>query len=168
MPFCRIKVDGEGVFMNTEESITNKNFGIVVAVVLLIAGCIMFFFWDSFGNEILLKLLSLPFIFFGLAGLGNEISDRSNDGGAANMGIGLAFIFTGLIIKSALTIVPNLIILFVILLGMMFIGVSISNLITSDYKPVDSSSQIFYRIVIIIGQIAGSVLSLLELIDFLL
>lgn len=144
----------------------NEHFGFVLAIIFLIIGASLFFFWETFGNEIVLKLISIPFIFFGFAGLGQEISNQKNDDGGLEMGIGLGFSSTGLVLKSALPIIPNLIIFFIIIAGAFAISLSIARLVKTR-KNVNTSAHIFYRVVLISGQIAGAILSISELIELL-
>lgn len=145
----------------------NEASGFAIAVVFLIIGTVLFFSWDSFGNEVILKMVSTFLIFFGFAGLGSELSSRTNDEGALEMGVGLAFIFSSLIIKSTFIIIPNFIILIGVTIGAIFLATSIFRLLIS-YTPSNKSSKSInttkkiYKVLIIIGQILGTIVSFVK------
>ncbi|MBL3640329.1 hypothetical protein ACFC1U_17405 [Bacillus subtilis] len=42
----------------------DKFFGFVLAAVSILVGCVLYFSWDTFGNETAMKLLSMIFLVF--------------------------------------------------------------------------------------------------------
>lgn len=151
----------------------NPHIGFVIAAVCTVASLVLFFGWEAFGNEILFKIIAAVLLFIGLCGFGNEISDRSNDDGALEAGIGLSFTFFILMFKDAVPATPNLVVLIFIMVGALFLGVSIARLIpTSKKKEVkveadktdNISTKSMYKLLIGGGQVLGVVVNIVNFI----
>lgn len=148
----------------SENNSTSEYMGISVSIVFLAVGLALFFGWENFGNEMLVKFISIPFVFIGVGGLGTEIEKKTNDSGASDLGIGLAIIFSGLILGSLdFKISLNLLVLIIVGFGAIPVVSSIIKSITNEHY---AETNIFYRSVLILGQLCGSILAIIEFVQF--
>lgn len=151
----------------------NPHLGFVIAAICTVASLILFFGWEVFGNETTLKIVAAVLLFIGLCGFGNDISEKSNDDGALEAGIGLSFTFFILMFKDAVPATPNLVVLAFIMFGAIFLGVSIARLIpTSKKKEIkpegnkieNVSTKSMYKFLIGGGQALGLVVNIVNFI----
>lgn len=146
-----------------ESNNSNEYLGFGLAIVLLLAGAILFFGWESFGNEFILKIISIPLVLFGVAGIGIEITNKTGEGSATDLGIGLAIILTGLMIGDIdFPISLNLLVLAIVSFGAIPVISSIFKFANTD----NPNLSFVYRLIIILGQISGSVLAVIEFVQF--
>ncbi|MFB8427128.1 hypothetical protein ACFC4S_34890, partial [Priestia megaterium] len=110
----------------------NPHFGFVLAMVFIVIGLVLFFGWENFGNETLLKLLGAFSLAFGLIFFGVEITNKSNDDGGLEAGLGLASTFFILMFKDAVPQTPNFVLLIFFTFSLFAIGVSVSRLIPTS------------------------------------
>lgn len=132
-------------------------------IIFIIGGIVLYFFSDSFGPESLMQMIGAIAILIGVPIVGMEITERSDDPSdiGTNMGIGSGIIFFGTMSMTAIPILPNFLILITILLGGAFIVESIISLSgKKNYKM-----NLTFRIIIILGQISSSIVSIIELIN---
>lgn len=54
----------DGNESKTVQQDDDKFFGFVLAAVSILVGCVLYFSWDTFGNETAMKLLSMIFLVF--------------------------------------------------------------------------------------------------------
>lgn len=143
--------------------------GFAIAIVFIVAGGVLFFGWEQFGYEIVVKLLAMIFVLFGFAFLGIEITDRTHEAAATDLGIGLAFILSGLIFGSIeFPISLNLLVLIVVGIGALFVLTSIFNLFSKKRNTKNTDLSFLYKTLIVFGQIFGSGLAIYEFLRFFL
>ncbi|MCY9185072.1 hypothetical protein P9160_09165 [Bacillus halotolerans] len=135
----------------------DKFFGFVLAAVSILIGCVLYFSWDTFGNETAMKLLSMIFLVFGICGLGVELSKVTLNDGALEMCIGLGVTIIPIILKDIFNGFPNLIALFIIAFGFLFIGKSALRLYKP--KPDKPKPKLIFRIMIATGQLLGFIVN---------
>lgn len=125
-----------------------------------------------FGNEALFKIIAALLCSFGLIGFGVELSNYSNDDGALEAGIGLAFTFFILIFKDALPGTPNLIVLLFLIIGFFCIVLSVTRLLPTSQKNIKGKPSInenistkkVYKLFIIVGQFLGAIVNIMNFI----
>lgn len=145
----------------------NEFLGFALAIVFIVIGGIIFFGWEQFGNEILLKILAMLFVLIGFSGFGMEIAKRSNESAATDLGIGLAIILSGLILGDIqFSISLNLLVLFVVGFGAIPVLSSIFKLFVENRNLENPDLSFLYKTLIITGQVAGSVLAIIEFVQF--
>lgn len=164
----QVKNDGSG------KSNEHPYFGFVMAFVPLLASLVLFFGWETFGNEVVLKIVAAFLLGFGLIGFGVELSNHSNDDGALEAGMGLALTFFILMFKDAVPGTPNLIVLVFLSLGIFCIGLSVTRLLPSTQKNKKSkasevldenkSTKKMYTFIIIGGQVLGAIVNVVNFI----
>lgn len=137
--------------------------GFGIAIVFILAGLVLFFGWESFGNEMVLKIVSIPLMLFGVAGVGIEITNQTGEGSASDLGIGLGIIFAGLMLGGIdFPISLNILILIIVGFGAMPVISSIFKLAKNE----NPNLSFVYRLILILGQISGAALAIMEFIQF--
>lgn len=140
-------------------------FGFALAIVFIALGAFLFFGWDQLGNELVLKIVAMVLLLLGFTGFGMEITKRTSVKAATDLGIGLGIIITGLILgKIDFSFSPNLLSLFIVGFGAIPVLSSIFNIFFRDSGNPDLS--FLYKTLIITGQIAGSLLAIIEFVQF--
>lgn len=146
-----------------ENNDSNEFLGFGIAIVFILAGLVLFFGWESFGNEMILKIVSIPLILFGVAGVGIEITNKTGEESATDLGLGLAIIFMGLMIGGIdFPISLNILVLIIVSFGAMPVISSIFKLAKNE----NPNLSFVYRLILILGQISGAVLAIIEFFQF--
>lgn len=160
-----------------ESNGSNKHpyFGFVLACVPLLVSLVLFFEWEIFGNEVILKIVAAFLLSFSLIGFGVELSSHTNNDGALEAGMGLASTFFILMFKNAVPETPNLIVLFFLSIGIFCIALSVTRLVPSvqenkknkvkskDFEESKSIKKV-YMFLIISGQILGVIINIVNFI----
>lgn len=110
----------------------NPHFGFVLSGVFIVIGLVLFFGWENFGNETLLKIFGSVSLAFGLIGLGVEVSNKSNNDGGLEAALGLSSTFFILMFKDAVPGTPNFVLFIFLIFSLFCVGLSVSRLIPSS------------------------------------
>lgn len=145
----------------------NEFIGFAIAIVFIVIGGILFFGWEQFGNEILLKILSLFFVLMGFSGLGIEITEKTNESGATDLGIGLAIILSGLILGDIDFVFSlNLLVLFIVGFGAIMVLSSMLKLFSKNQGFKNPNLSFPLKTLIVAGQLLGTGLAIIEFFQF--
>lgn len=159
----------------------NPHFGFVFAGVFIVIGLVLFFGWENFGNETFLKLLGAFSLAFGLIVFGVEVTNKSNDDGGLEAGMGLASAFFILMFKDAVPQTPNFVLLIFFAFSLFAIGVSVSRLIPTSKNKLkreqiekaqmggkNSTVAKIYKVALVISQILGGIVSVVNFLKMIL
>lgn len=141
---------------------TDDYVGFGLSIVAIAAGLVMFFGWELFGNEMLMKIIAIPVLLFGISGMGIEITNQTGEKSATDLGIGLGIIVTGILIGGInFPFSLNILILILVSFGAIFVITSIFSLAKNENPDL----SFVYRLIIILGQICGALLAVIEFIQ---
>lgn len=141
---------------------TDDYVGFGLSIVAIAAGLVMFFGWELFGNEMLMKIIAIPVLLFGIGGMGIEITNQTGEKSATDLGIGLGIIVTGILIGGInFPFSLNILILILVSFGAIFVITSIFSLAKNENPDL----SFVYRLIIILGQICGALLAVIEFIQ---
>ena len=98
---------------NNENTVPNKDdeqpyLGGIISFISLVFGFILFVAWDSFGSEVLMKMIGMFFVLFGICGFGVEITNKIKNDGALELAIGLSMSLSILMLNNTFAGFPNL------------------------------------------------------------
>lgn len=162
---------------NNENTVPNKDdeqpyFGVILAFISLVFGFVLFVAWDSFGPEVLMKMIGMFFVLFGICGFGVEITNKIKNDGALELAIGLSMSLSILMLNNTFAGFPNLLSLIIGAVALLFVLVSIfrfvpkynSNRLFED-STLEDGAKTFYKWLLIIGNMSGAVVSIYNLVE---
>lgn len=146
-----------------QEEKKDEFLGFGIAIVFIVAGFVMFFGWENFGNEMLFKIIATPIVVCGIAFAGLEISSKTGDSSAGDLGIGSAIIIGGMMVGAInFPFSLNILVLILVSLGSIFVISSIFALA----KNKNPNLSFVYRLIMVIGQICTSLLAIIKFVQF--